>query len=96
MAGNLAHKKSMFAFAVFVLFLVSNTAFAFHHHQGDLSHDDCPICFTAQVASSVDHDFSALNIQFTNITVSDLIPREYHSFFKPLILTPQNNRAPPA
>jgi hypothetical protein len=96
MLGKIVHKRYVLTFAVFLVFLISNTAIAYHHHPSDdLSHDDCPICATAHVSSFAVHDFSAPKVQCANITVSELTPREYHFFFNPLFLTQLHNRAPP-
>ena len=96
MTGQFINKRVAFTFAVFLLFLITNTAIAFHHHPlDDQAHDDCPICATAHVTSFAEFDFSAPVIQCPGITVSDLIPREYESFFEPLLLTHHYKRAPP-
>jgi hypothetical protein len=89
--------KIVLPLVVLLLFLITNTAIAYHHHDhNDQSHDECPICATAHVTSFAEHDFSTLDIQYKSIAVSDPIPRESHSFNNPIFLTHLNSRAPPA
>jgi hypothetical protein len=98
MAGKIVRGKFALTltFSVFLLFLISNTAIAHHHHAlDDLSHGDCPICATAHVTSFAAHDFTTPIVQQTSITVSVLLPHEFHSHINPIFLTHLNNRAPP-
>jgi hypothetical protein len=96
MAGKIVFNNFALTFAVFLLFLISNTAIAYHHHALiDLSHDDCPICATAHVTSFALHDFTTPILQHTSVKVSILLPHEYHSNTKPIFLTQLNSRAPP-
>jgi len=97
MTSEKVHKKYVLPLVVLLLFLITNTAIAYHHHDHeDLSHDDCPICATAHVTSAAEHDFSVPVVQYKIIAVIDLIPHEVHSFINPLFLTHLNSRAPPA
>ena len=97
MRSNNIHKKYVLPLVALLLFLITNTAIAYHHHDHvDLSHDDCPICVTAHVTSLAEHDFSSPTVQYNIIAVFYLIPHECHLFIDPLFLTHLNSRAPPA
>jgi len=47
-----------------VLFLLATGIFiiAFHHHDDDCDHDDCPICIAAHQVSSVTFNFFPLAV----------------------------------
>jgi hypothetical protein len=97
MTSEKVQKKYVLPLVVLLLFLITNTAIAYHHHgHVDLSHDDCPICATAHVTSFAEHDFSTSTVQYEIIAGFDLIPHERHTFISPLFLTHLNSRAPPA
>jgi hypothetical protein len=96
MTGKMVHKRFALTLAVLLVFLISNMAIAYHHHALDeLSHDDCPICATANVTSSAVHDFSPPTVQQTGITVSVLTPNEHHTHINPIFLAYRKNRSPP-
>jgi hypothetical protein len=96
MTANVINKRFALTLAIFLVYLISNTAIAYHHHALDnLSHHDCPICATAHISSSAIHDFSTPTVRHEGITVSVLIPHEHHTQINPIFLTYLNNRAPP-
>jgi hypothetical protein len=45
------------AFVCLLLFLLTTGATAFHYHDGDCSHDDCPICVAAFIISTASLSF---------------------------------------
>ena len=68
-------KKSSKSFIFLALFLLVAGIFiiAFHHHDDDCDHDDCPICVAAHQICSVIHDYFPLAIFyiFFGVVVSE-------------------------
>ena len=96
MTGKNLHKRFTLFFAVLLVFLITNTAIAYHHHAFDISsHADCPICAISQGTSFADFNVSASNVQPANTVVFKLISRKYHALFNPVFLKNHNSRAPP-
>jgi hypothetical protein len=42
---SISMTKRINIFLVVLFFFLSILAFSFHHHEDDLSHDNCPLCF---------------------------------------------------
>jgi hypothetical protein len=79
---------------VLVLFLlVGFFVIAFHHHDDDGDHPDCPICIAAHAAHSTSINTASLNI---NCDISELIAPETAHFFTSLFFSSLYGRAPPA
>jgi hypothetical protein len=96
MTGKNVHKRFTLIFAVLLVFLVTNTAIAYHHHDFNISsHAECPICAISLGTSFADFDISASNVQPANTDVFKLIPRKYQALFNPVFLKNRNSRAPP-
>ena len=83
------------AFICLLLFLFTLVAIAFHHHDDDCSHDDCPICLAAVVVAgaSVGLGFLvyAVYVVTSRFEAFDATPHYYN-----LELYHSPARAPPA
>jgi hypothetical protein len=85
--------KKKLAFVCLLLFLLATGVTAFHTHDGEFQHDDCPICVTAFAVSTACLSFFVFVVYilaFALETISE--PTSYDFFIHALPLA----RAPPA
>src|SRR5208283_1605337 len=78
---------------VLCLLVTSIFIIAFHHHEDDGDHDDCPICIAAHQLSSVIYTFFLFAVLYAFI--ASVVPENALLFSS----TPQsllNSRSPPA
>ena len=88
-------KRSSRSFIWLALFLLVASIFiiAFHHHDDDCDHDDCPICTAAHQISSVVFNFFPFSVFYVFFALI-LSEKEllFPSIFQPFLY----GRAPPA
>jgi hypothetical protein len=83
-------------FALFLLiwFSLSVLAFAFHHHEDGVFHDNCSICFNISLHSNAAfRDVPQISLSTSPIPLATL---ENAVSFSCLFCYPYLNRAPPA
>jgi hypothetical protein len=65
---------------------------AFHHHDDDEDHPDCPLCIAAHVAHSTSVNTVSLHISYD---ISELILPEKAQIVTSLFISPLSGRSPP-
>ncbi|HAM53690.1 MAG TPA: hypothetical protein DCP92_24480 [Nitrospiraceae bacterium] len=78
-----------------MLFLLVTSIFiiAFHHHDDDCDHDDCPICMAAHQTSAVIFNFGFFAVFYAFL---NLVVFKKGSLFTSIPQSFLNSRAPPA
>jgi hypothetical protein len=86
-------KTGRLAFVFLLLFMLATLETAFHHHDNDSDHHDCPVC-------AAGHHFSSATVNSYCLTIHQRvsnyeIPKETF-LYDGIRLTLVNSRAPPA
>ncbi len=89
------NKKSSKGFICLALFLIVAGIFiiAFHHHDDDCDHDDCPICVAAHQICSVIHNYFPFAVFYTFLGV---VVSEKEFLSVSIRRSALDSRAPPA
>jgi hypothetical protein len=87
-------KKSNKSFICLALFLLIAGIFiiAFHHHDDDCDHDDCPICAAAHQICSVIHNYFPFTVFYIFVGV---VVCEKELLLASIRRAALNSRAPP-
>jgi hypothetical protein len=86
-------KRKLTLWIVLVLMLAGIFIIAFHHHDDDCDHNDCPICIAAHQVASAIADFFPLAVFCVFIT---RVVAEQKLFFPLVRYSFFSSRAPPA
>ncbi len=81
--------------AILILLLLASTFFvALHHHDNAVDDHNCPICFVCQHHQGVSQSASAFDSALCFVPIIYVAPRPI--IIDAIVVSLQNNRAPPA
>ncbi|TLN04046.1 hypothetical protein FDZ73_04900 [bacterium] len=96
MSVMIQQKKVLLVFTILAVFLVSNTAFSFHHHTSDHpAPEQCHICYVSNHSTTTFPSGAGQTVHYTGHAVHEPAASVVSWPALPIFLELANNRAPP-
>jgi hypothetical protein len=96
MSVKVQYGKVVLDFAILAVFLLSNTAFAFHHHASDHpASEHCHICYVHHHSATAIHAAPDRTISYTGHVIHEPTPPVANLPAPSIFLELANYRAPP-